>query len=178
MMRQTTIDARVIGLGVLLLLSAAVTRPTTGQDKDPLGVSSAKETVTAKASLPPDVEVHPGKAFPTVVTVTVQKGWHIYANPPGAENVKPTELVLAKGSAGRLENVEYPSGESIIPPGTMETVSVYEDKVEMKARILLPRDTQPGTAELTLNLRYQACNDRACLAPKTLKVPLRVKVTR
>ncbi len=37
---------------------------------------------------------------------------------------------------------------------------------------------RPGPLRLNLKLSYQACNDRLCLAPATLAVPLDLNVAR
>jgi hypothetical protein len=42
-------------------------------------------------------------------------------------------------------------------------------------RVRLRDDVPPGPLSLPLRIRYQACNDRACLAPMSLEVPVRLE---
>ena len=133
--------------------------------------------VTAKAATVPPGKAAPGGECDVSLTLTIQKGWHLYANPAGNEVVKPTVLALAPNSLAQLVEVRYPPGESkTLASSGAEEVSLYEGEVILTARVRLDKDTPADT--LTFQLRYQACNDRACLAPTTLKVPLSLTDTR
>ena len=104
--------------------------------------------------------------------MTVRKGWHIYANPPGADHLKPTTVVLSKDQPARLIRVTYPEGESkVLASSGDEKVSVYEGQCSLTARLRLAEDVKTIPEALEFTVRYQACNDRACLAPATLTVP-------
>jgi hypothetical protein len=43
-------------------------------------------------------------------------------------------------------------------------------------RAELEPDAKPGTAEIHLVLRYQACNDQRCLAAKAIQLKLPIEV--
>jgi uncharacterized protein YyaL (SSP411 family) len=139
------------------------------------------QLVTAAASL---VNVTPkaiaaGHEFDAVVTLTIAEGWHIYANPAGPPEMKPTTLGLDAADAAKilLLKVSYPAGESkVLSSLGTEKVALYEGKVEFNARLKLADDAKPGPVELSFRLSYQACNDRLCQAPAKLEVPLRVTV--
>jgi len=123
----------------------------------------------------------PGREFEAVVTVTIQDGWHIYANPTSLAEMKPSTLDLEPQSepSARLLEVSYPAGPTkVLGSLGSEKVSLYQGKVEFKARLRLAADAKPGTIELKLRLSYQACNDRLCRAPARLDIPLSVTVGR
>jgi uncharacterized protein YyaL (SSP411 family) len=133
--------------------------------------------VTALVLPPKPAAVAPGGEFEVGITLTIQGKYHIYANPAGSENVIPTVVTLSPGSKAELVEVRYPSGESrVLAASGPGKVAVYEDKAALTARIRLADNARPGLAEILLRVRYQACDDRACLAPSTLEVPLKVEV--
>jgi uncharacterized protein len=57
-------------------------------------------------------------------------------------------------------------------------VSLYEGTAKVTARVQLGRDAKAIPGTLRFRVRYQACNDRACLAPATLTVPVSLSPTR
>jgi len=137
----------------------------------PAGVASAHAAVATGA------EIAPGREFDVVIDLAIKDGWHVYANPVHSEGLKPTAVTLADDHPLRLIRVEYPAGVArSLAPGRDDKVDIYEGKVAMKARIRVADDAQAGNAMLNLRVRYQACNDRACLAPASLEVPLRVAI--
>jgi uncharacterized protein YyaL (SSP411 family) len=147
------------------------------------GDDDSPRTVTASARMAGEGEsaVAPGGEFDAVVAVNIEPGWHLYANPPGATEVKPTTLGLdpPSTSSATLVVVKYPAGEAKALASTgPEKVALYEGKVEITARIRIAEPAKPGPLRLTLKLSYQACNDKLCLAPASLEIPLDLNVGR
>ena len=120
-----------------------------------------------------------GAEFDVAVNVIIQPGWHLSANPPGVPEMKPTSLAIGPGSEKRatLVKVEYPPGEAkVLGSLGTEKVKLYEGKVSIPAILKLADDVRPGTLVVSLELSYQACNDRLCQAPMKLVLPLSVTV--
>jgi DsbC/DsbD-like thiol-disulfide interchange protein len=115
----------------------------------------------------------PGREVRAVVALEVKKGWHIYANPTGVDILKPTTLTLEPGQpAGGLE-VSYPKGQSkVLGSLGKDKVALYGGKVEIPVRFTLAGDARPGKRKVEFKLKYQACDDKVCLAPATLTIPL------
>jgi uncharacterized protein len=139
------------------------------------------QIVTAAARLADGAPaaIGPGHEFDAIVVVTIQGGWHIYANPPGLAEMKPTTLGLGASSErlARLIKVAYPAGESkVLGSIGTEKVALYERTVEFTARLKLADDAKSGPLKISLKLNYQACNDQLCQAPVTLEIPLTVTV--
>jgi hypothetical protein len=57
-------------------------------------------------------------------------------------------------------------------------LSVFSGDFEIRTRFKVAANAPVGPAVMTGKLRYQACNDRMCLAPKTLDVSLPVEVVK
>jgi hypothetical protein len=138
--------------------------------RQPLQAGDAKKSdavvkVEAKADKP-DGE---GKQVVTV-TLTVDKDWHLYANPVGNDDLAPsqTTLEITAKVKPRDVKIEYPKGK-LVKDATAGDYMVYEDKVVIKATVLRAKD---DTGTLELSVKLQACSDvkKTCLLPATLKV--------
>jgi uncharacterized protein YyaL (SSP411 family) len=136
-------------------------------------------TATARLGDGTATALAPGREFDAIVDVTIQPGWHIYANPVGLTTMKPTTLALDAPSERmvRLIEVSYPAGEvkALGSVGT-DKVALYEGAVAFKARFKLAGDARAGAVTIALRLSYQACNDQLCREPARLEVPLSVNV--
>jgi DsbC/DsbD-like thiol-disulfide interchange protein len=105
-----------------------------------------------------------------VVTVTllIDKGWHIYANPAGNEDLASVQTTVGVTSKARLEDVkvDYPPGK-VVKDKDLGDYNTYEDKVTIKATVRRAKD---DTGPLEVTVKLQACNARMCLLPATVKV--------
>ncbi len=137
----------------------------------------APGVVTAEARLVRPGPVAPGEAFEVELTLAIKPGYHLYANPAGSDDVIPTVVALAPGSAGSLAGLTYAPGEAkVLAASGPGKVNVYEGRARVTARVGLPEGASPGSTTVVFRVRYQACDDRACLAPATLDMPIGVEV--
>ena len=91
------------------------------------------------------------------VELDIRSGWHVVANPSEAPALVSTKLAAV---LGRLRNVRYPEGlplEVASPP-----LFVYQGRVRITGEIEAPKVGAPS-----LELTYQACDDRRCLPSVT-----------
>ncbi len=138
-----------------------------------------QNVVDASALPAPGAVIVAGGEFDVIVTLVVKHGWHLYANPTGAAFLKPTIVTLTPGQPAALTGVRYPAATATLAtPGSPEKASVYEGEIKLTARVRLAAQAQPGPLTLSLTVSYQACNDRACLAPASLNVPLALSIAR
>jgi uncharacterized protein YyaL (SSP411 family) len=124
--------------------------------------SDAMVKVEVKADKP-DAD---GKQLVTL-TLTVHEGWHIYANPPGLkdlEDVQTTVTITAKTKPEEVK-VEYPEFK-VIDDKVLGKYRVYEGKVTIKATV---RRAKGDTSPLEVSVKLQACDDKQCLLPATIK---------
>jgi uncharacterized protein YyaL (SSP411 family) len=133
--------------------------------------------VQAQAALAQAAAAAPGHEVDIILSLVIKPGWHIYAHPTGVEGLKPTSVTLETSAPATLARVDYPAGQAkVLASSGSEKVALYEGRTRMTARIRLDRDARAGPATLHFQVRFQACNDRACLAPATLTVPVRLTI--
>jgi uncharacterized protein YyaL (SSP411 family) len=143
---------------------------------DPAGV---KDVVTVTSSLSDPAGVAPGLEFDVVLTLTIKEGWHTYANPTGVDGIPPTRVALDPGQGATLVRVIYPTGEAkVLASSGKEKVALYEGKVSLTARVKLDPESKSAPSSLSFTVHYQACNDRACLAPARLRSPVSLDEAR
>lgn len=127
------------------------------------GAKKSESVVRAKVTAgKPDAD---GKQVLTV-TLIMDKDWHTYANPvPKDFPGEPTVVVVSKAKADDVA-VEYPKGR-IVKDSMIGDYYVYDDTVDIKVTVKRPKNSPPA---LELQVKVQACSDKQCLLPSTLKL--------
>ena len=120
---------------------------------------------------PEQITVPAGKSTPVAMHFRVAQGLHINSHAPKDEFLIPTVLSIPASSGVRLETADYPPGtefELPVEPGTK--LVVYTGEFTIQAKIV----AQAGDHMVEARLHYQACDQNACLPPKTITVPIDV----
>ncbi len=103
-------------------------------------------------------------------------GYHVNSNKPNEEYLIPIRLTWDSPMLETLA-VEYPKPALEKAEFSDKPLSVYTGNFEIVTKFRRAAKASPGPGFLGGKLRYQACNDKMCLPPKTLdvKVPLLVE---
>lgn len=109
------------------------------------------------------------------VKVNIEDGWHINSNKPYEDYLIPTELTIDT-TYFKLKTVTYPEAHDFKFSFSEKPLSVYEGQIYIGSLIETLKDIEPGEYPLIINLDYQACNDRSCLAPASVQDTLMVIV--
>jgi hypothetical protein len=102
------------------------------------------------------------------VTVGIDPGFHINANPASSEYLIPTALNIAELPALRIT---YPAPARFKPKFTNETIDVYDGTILITA--FFPKGALSSFTSLHGSLIAQACTDQFCLPPA--EIPLLAK---
>jgi len=141
----------------------------------PADATESSAHVKASATVEP-ASVAPGDEFTVTVTLVVDDGWHINANPASADfliatavDVRPAELPAA-GTPGPIEvvRVTYPAPRKVKAEGLgADEIAVYGGAAPVKVTVRLGKDAKPGaTIPLRVLATFQACaDDGVCLRP-------------
>jgi Disulphide bond corrector protein DsbC len=125
------------------------------------------------------VAVAPGKTAVVTVDCRVAPGFHVNSNKPNSELLIPTEFKFSLPTEIMIAGVTYPEGQQLtFPFMPNEPLSVYSGDFEVTASVRASQHLLPGSYRVHAQLKYQACNDRQCFAPKTVPVDFDVKVAR
>ncbi len=130
------------------------------------------EFVTGEAFVNVD-KVRQGSEFKIAFVAKIKEGYHIQAP-------KPPEGFIATALT-----VEAPKGFSVVqtwyPPAEVkemlgQRLPLYEGTQIFAALLKVDKSVKTGKANLTLKLRYQACDDKSCYPPRTLTLIVPVEI--
>ena len=109
------------------------------------------------------------------VKVNVEDSWHINSNKPYEDYLIPTELTI-QSDHFKISKISYPKPHDFSFDFSENPLSVYEGEIYIGSLIEVSKDIQPGKYPLIIDLNYQACNDKACLAPTSVQDTLIVLI--
>jgi thiol:disulfide interchange protein DsbD len=101
-----------------------------------------------------------------VIEARVAPGWHVNSHKPSEDYLIPTQVRIDPNPAVAAGEPRYPEGKSIKFAFAEKPLSVYEDRFTVEVPVTF-HGTAPGA--LTGAVEFQACNDKQCLAPASVK---------
>ena len=119
---------------------------------------------------PAKVVGHRNASVQAKIPLSIESGFHINSNKPTEEYLIP--LKLAWTSTGALEGgqIEYPKPTLEKYEFADKPISVLTGDINLLANFKVAANAPAGPGAASGKLRYQACNNRACFAPKTVDV--------
>ena len=117
----------------------------------------------------------PGEAYRLAVVLEIASPWHVNANPASAGLI-PTTVTLKLPAGWSLEDIDYPAGDAVRPHWASEPIRLYSGQVPIMIDVRVGENATTGPVTVSGNLRYQACDDRRCLAPTTLPLEWTLQV--
>lgn len=99
------------------------------------------------------------------LTATIEPGWHLYSLSQPRGGPIPTSVKLAPSPAVAKLALYEPEPKVKVDPNFKLETSTYETSAEFLLEVELASGAPAGSAELTAQIRYQACTDKVCLLP-------------
>lgn len=132
--------------------------------------SSAKPAAVAYL-YPEQITLPAGKPTTIALHFRIAPGLHINSHTPREIELIPTVFTIPDGSGVHLEAAVYPLGSDITLPLDPQTkLSVYTGEFIIQARVV----ASAGEHLVEARLHYQACDNNACMPPKTITAPIDV----
>jgi hypothetical protein len=125
------------------------------------------EMITAKA----------GTELPVKLVAQLKPGYHCNSDKPSEDYLIPLKLTWTPAPL-EVVGVTYPKPQMEKYVFSEKPLSVYTGDFDIVTKFKVPASAHLGQAVLSAKLRYQACNDRMCLPPKTLDVSLPITVVK
>lgn len=139
-----------------------------------IGTVRAQNPVFVHVAATSPKSAAPGTPFTLVVTVTIDKDYHIQGN-NAKDPYIPTVVTIGPVKGVTIGKIVYPP--AVKKEFSGELLPVYEKKVEIKATLTADKGVKPGKITLPVSVKYQGCNDKVCYPPSTLKAEATVEVT-
>jgi hypothetical protein len=174
------ISYTLTALSLVLFLSAcsrtaregAATTPTPAATPAQ-GPATSVRFVSASAA---DVQLAAGGSADAIVTLKIQNGYHVNANPPTFPYLRPTALVVQTGDGVSVGFITYPTAVSKQFSFEKSPLAVYEGSAAIKVTLKAKAEAAKGPRALPAELSIQACDDKVCYPPGTLPLSLPITV--
>ena len=126
-------------------------------------VEGKQLTATVGAS---NSTVAPGQRIALTLDVELGPNMHVYA--PGVEGYIPIDWKMEDSGAAQAHAPVFPRAEKLYLKAIDETVPAYRGHFRLIRDITIAPGAA-GSFAVDGSLRYQACDDRVCYIPQTLR---------
>lgn len=109
------------------------------------------------------------------VVLDIPAGLHVNSNRPSSENLIPTTVRVSAASA-KVGAVKHPRGHNRKFSFSETPLNVYEGRVIFPFAVNVPANFKGNTVKVRAVVRFQACTQEVCYAPKTQEITLTAKV--
>jgi thiol:disulfide interchange protein DsbD len=140
------------------------------------GQSSASGAEAKVATVLSVDKLTPGSPFRIAVVIDLAEPWHVNANSINTEGLIPTTLTVEAPVSIVIDRTTYPAGERTKVGWADEPVALYTGRAIIFVDAHVKADAKPGPLKLEGSVRYQACNDRVCVAPKAVPIVIETAI--
>lgn len=109
------------------------------------------------------------------IPVVLKTGYHVNSNTPSEEYLIPLRLTWEPGPLKPVD-VVFPKPHMEKYQFSDKPLSVFTGDFELITKFKVAPDAMTGPGLALGKLRYQACNNNACLPPKTIEVKVPVVI--
>lgn len=110
------------------------------------------------------------------IPLSVKPGYHVNSSTPNEEYLIPLKLTWTQTGALEGGTVTYPKPSMEKYEFTEKPLSVYTGNFELVANFKVAAKAPAGPGMAVGKLKYQACSNKACYAPKTVDVAVPYQV--
>jgi hypothetical protein len=116
----------------------------------------------------PELTIQAGKTGTITILINVKEGYHIQSNKTKDEFLIPTTIELENNKYFKTGKAEFPTTKKFRLQGTEEDLDVFDNYIEIKIPLQTSTMVKKGNHSIRAKLKYQACDERTCLAPRTI----------
>jgi thiol:disulfide interchange protein DsbD len=157
-------DVRVILISALAALAVAIASAQNATSSKPVAETAHLTIVTLSSA----ANASAGDKLSLFVEITPKPEMHLYA--PGEKDGIPVTLTIEPNPAIKASPPQFPQAEKFFFAPLKLTQLVFSRPFRITQPITLVGSPQADPLTIKGSLRYQACDDKVCYAPKT--VPL------
>jgi thiol:disulfide interchange protein DsbD len=119
----------------------------------------------------------PGGNVMVKLSGVIEEGWHIYSITQTTGGPTPTTIRLPGLQAFKLVGpIVGSEPEKIFDPNFGMNTETHTERVAYKLPISVDSGVPDGRHELTIAVRFQACNEQNCLLPTTLTIKAAITI--
>lgn len=138
-----------------------------------LGVAANAQTV--KGSIAGGT-VTRGTAARGTVVLNIPGGLHVNSSRPSGEYMIPTTVKVTSTAGVKVGRVTYPRGVDRKFDFSQKAINVYEGRVVFPFTVTPAATFRGRQVVVNVTVRYQACTNEVCYAPKTKSITIKANV--
>ena len=123
-----------------------------------------------------ETSAHAGDTVRLALQVGIPAGLHLQSDAPRDPALKATTLTFELPEGIKAGETVFPASIDFRLQGSTDVLAVFEGTLTIGSTLTLPASQTPGDLTIPARLRYQACDDKVCFAPKTVPVSWTVTV--
>ncbi|MDP9053951.1 MAG: hypothetical protein M3N93_06560 [Acidobacteriota bacterium] len=123
----------------------------------------------------PTVRTHKGATAVVTFKASLPPGFHANSHTPSDTYLIPLTLKWTGGPL-QADDITYPKPSEEKYSFSDKPLSVVTGGFSITTKFKVPNDAPNGASAQNGAVRYQACNDRMCFAPKTVPVSISLNV--
>lgn len=116
-----------------------------------------------------------GTAAKARVVLSIPGGLHVNSNRPNGEYAIATTVKVSSNGA-KVSAVTYPRGTNRKFEFSEKPLNVYEGRVTFGFNVTAPTTFRGRTVTVNVTVRFQACTNEVCYAPKSKQITLKAQV--
>jgi thiol:disulfide interchange protein len=120
--------------------------------------------------------VRPGTAARLALQIALPDGLHVQSNKPRDPSLIPTVLTINPPEGVSATEIVFPAPIDLKQEGVDEPLAVFAREFAVGVQLSVAPSAATGTLAVPARLRYQACNDTTCFAPRTVDVQWELRV--
>jgi thiol:disulfide interchange protein len=121
----------------------------------------------------------PGDNVTVTLVGMIEEGWHIYSITQVTGGPTPTTIRLPDQQVFKLAGpIACSEPEKIFDPNFGMNTETHAERVAYKLPISVNSRVPGGRHELTIAVRFQACNEQNCLPPTTLTIKTGITIVK
>jgi DsbC/DsbD-like thiol-disulfide interchange protein len=117
-----------------------------------------------------------GQTMVAELTLQLRPGYHVNSNKPADPYLIPLKFSWAENPGLQPVTVDFPAPKMERYEFSDKPLSVFTGDVKVKAQFKVAPNAPLGQSVVGGKLRYQACNDKMCLPPKSIDVKIPVTI--
>ncbi len=119
----------------------------------------------------------PGGRIAVTLAASIAPGWHLYSLKKLDGGPIATTIALPEGQPFKLVGpIDAMAPLTKFDDTFQMDVESYEGSAEFTLPVAAAKDAKPGAATLSVAARFQVCDDKQCLPPRTVKVDLPLEI--
>jgi DsbC/DsbD-like thiol-disulfide interchange protein len=134
---------------------------------------------TFTASARDSSSMHEGATAVAHLHAQIQHGWHVYALDQGPGGPVPMRISVPERQPFAIDgDIVAPTPKRAFDPNLNIKTRFYDDEATFTIPIKTTSAPSNGLRNISLDVLYQACNDRMCLSPTTLHLASAVSLSK